>query len=45
MAQLGEVIGKIAKIHKVRILQPFTETLLPLALHLMVRPHECIGLQ
>lgn len=43
MAQLGEVIGKIAKIHKVRILQPFTETLLPLALHLMhpqKQPHE-----
>lgn len=36
MAELGEVIGKIAKIHKVGMLRSYSECLFPVALQLMV---------
>lgn len=36
MAELGEVIGRIAKIHKAGMLRSFSECLFPVALQLMV---------
>jgi hypothetical protein len=43
MAELGEVIGKLAKVHKAGVLRSFSETLFPIAIQLMhpqKAPHD-----
>jgi hypothetical protein len=43
MAEIGEVIGKLAKTHKANILRSFSETLFPIAIQLMhpqKQPHD-----